>query len=207
MADASLHQIEAIKDHAPIKRLSCLEAMRERRGEVVCFTPALLITHGGLQLDPAQDFIARTSAPSDLQPFCVELPPKAPGFFSGLPISTLNGKVIDWNRRLYAVPTSVASLCLQFLGGIGISGPNNYFASSVAYTLDIPDPLALDPYTKIPVHIFGVLCVGKITYLAPAGLAPPYVDVISVQDRYNVELGLTVNETLAEQFRDLRGDT
>lgn len=207
MADSSLHQAEVIKDHAPIPRLSCLEALKERRGDVKCFTPALLITHGGLHIDPAQDFIARAPASADKQPFCVELPPSAPPFFAGLPTTVLDGKAIDWSRRLYAIDSSRADLCFRFLGGIGISGPDNYFASSVAYELNIPDPLSINPHNLIPVHIFGVLSNNRITYLAPAGYNAPTVRTIAAADRFKAEFGLAVDEDLGTEFRKLRGDT
>ena len=127
--------------------------------------------------------------------------------FRSLPVTVLDGKPVDWNRRLYAISTERANLCFRFLSGIGITGPNDYFASSVEYQLDIPDPLAINPQHVIPVHIFGVLVNNVITYLAPAGYNPPTVSTIYANNRLNANLGLKVDEDLDQEFKKLRGDT
>jgi hypothetical protein len=172
----SVKELGSLNDSAPVA-VSCLGEMRERRGDIVCFTPALLVTHGHMPVDPAVEFASRFSAPADKQPFCVELPVSRAPFFSGLGVSVIAGKTIDWDRRLYAISADRAHECLSFLAGIGMRG-EEFFASSVAYQIDIPDPTArliTADNAKIPVHIFGVLRDNTITFLAPNGYAPPYV--------------------------------
>jgi hypothetical protein len=181
----TVDQAETVKDPASIKRQSCAETLKERRGEVVCFTPALLVTHGKMPLDPVREFASRFEAPEDQQPFCFEVKAPHPPFFQGLGVSVLNNDTIDWDRRLYAITADRAKACLDFLGGIGLHG-QDFFASSVAYTLDIPDPtnifvggLAVD---TIRVHIFGVMANQLITYLAPQLSAPPKVATVNAGD-------------------------
>jgi hypothetical protein len=174
----TVKEVGSLKDTAPIA-FSCLGEMRERRGDIVCFTPALLVTHGRLPVDPAVEFAARASAAADKQPFCVELPFSRAPFFSGLGSSVIDGKQIDWDRRLYGIATERAKECFDFLGGIGVSDGVG-FASSVAYQIDVPDPtsrLITATTAKIPVTIFGVLRDNMITYLAPNGYDPPYVSI------------------------------
>lgn len=202
-----IRQADTVSDYAPLRRLSCIEALRERRGEVKCFTPALLVTHGFLPLDPAQDFIARFPDTADKQPFCIELYPPNPPFFSGLPSSVINGKVIDWNRRLYAISADRADTCFNFLSGIGISGTNGFFASSVMYELDIPDPLAISGvYSTIPVHIFGVFSNNQITYLAPNIGQPPAVRTINADDRFELSMGFKVDDDVGVKFKQYKGE-
>lgn len=201
----TVDQAESVKDPASIKRQSCAETLKERRGEVICFTPALLVTHGKMPLDPVREFASRFSAPADHQPFCFEVKEPHPPFFRGLGVSTLNGDTVNWDRRLYAITATRAAACLDFLGGIGLHGPD-FFASSVAYTLDIPDPtnilvggLAVD---TIHVHIFGVMVNEFITYLAPQINAPPIVVTTHKSTTNLNSAGFKVNE-LTQQAEKL----
>lgn len=180
MTPAGLTQVETITEKTPTRRLSCLEAMRERSGEVTCFTPALLITVGRFPVDPINEFVARFNVPESGRPFCVETPEPLFPFFSGLGTTVFAGSVVNWDRRLYAVPNTHAKECLNFLGGIGIVG-NEYAASSVMYEIQIPDPTMPQFETGrhfIPVTIFGVLCENKITYLEPNKFLPPFLKTI-----------------------------
>jgi hypothetical protein len=193
----TVDQAEIVKDHAAIKRQSCAETLRERRGAVVCFTPALLVTHGKMPLDPVREFASRFEAPADQQPFCFEVKEPHPPFFNGLGVSVLNGDTIDWDRRLYAITASRAAACLDFLGGIGLHG-QDFFASSVAYELDVPDPtnilvggLAVD---TIRVHIFGVMINQFITYLAPQLHAPPKAATVNAADTNLSNSGFKLND-------------
>jgi hypothetical protein len=200
----SIKQVDAVTDQAPVRRLSCIEALRERRGDVVCFTPAILVTRGRMPSDPAQEFIARFSAPADKQPFCVELPPGPNRFFRGLGMSTIDNKLVDWDRRLYAIAAARADLCFSFLGGIGIHA-GDFYASSVAYQIDIPDPTSpiVGAGTSIPVHVFGVLIADKIAYLAPDGNSAPYLTVVDAAEQIT---GFKKNPVTFEELKRLRGE-
>jgi hypothetical protein len=179
--------------------------MRERRGEVVCFTPALLVTAGRMPFDPAQEFIARFNVGADSQPFCVELSPAHHPFFSGLGVSVLDGKQIDWDRRLYAAPIAIAESCFNFIGGIGIHG-DDFYASAVTYELTMPDPTAslIGSGAQIPLHVFGVLIRERITYLAPAGHNPPYVTTVPAAEHIP---GFKISPVTEHDLKRLRGDT
>lgn len=204
MSDINLQSADSIQHHAPIRQLSCLEALRDRRGDVRCFTPALLITHAYLPVDPAQDFIARFPASATLQPFCVELPPNAPPFFSGLPDTVLNGRLVNWNRRLYAIPAERSKECFDFLSGIGAYSSSGFFASSVMYDIAIPDPLSLAAVkTTIDVTVFGVFLDNKITYLAPRFNLPPVVNVVQAENRFKTNLGFKIDDDIGPQFGQL----
>jgi hypothetical protein len=202
MADLDFQRVDGVAQPERLKQLSCLEALRERRGDVRCFTPALLITHAYLPVDPAQDFAARFPAAKALQPFCVELPANAPPFFSGLPATVLNGQLIDWNRRLYAIAAERAKDCFDFLAGIGVSGNNEFFASSVMYEFKLPDPLSrLSIRDTIDLTGFGVFSSNKITYLAPRFNLPPIVRTIPAEKRLDAALGFNVDEIIESDFK------
>jgi hypothetical protein len=200
----SLKQVDAVTEHAPVRRLSCIEAMRERRGDVVCFTPAILVTHGRMPHDPAQEFAARFGGPDDKLPFCIDLPRDHRPFFSGLGISIIDGRQIDWDRRLYAIPADQAVLCFDFLGGIGVHGAD-FYASAVTYQLSIPDPTEpiVGAGIVIPLHIFGVLIRGRITYLAPNGFDTPYVSVVDAADHIP---GFKLNPVTEADVKRLKGE-
>lgn len=205
MSNLDLQRVENINSQTQVKQLSCLEALKERRGDVRCFTPALLITHAYLPVDPAQDFIDRFPAAANLQPFCVELPENAPPFFSGIRPTVLNGRLVDWNRRIYAIAAERAKLCFDFLAGIGVSGGDSFFASSVMYEMKLPDPLSRSTIRDtIDLTAFGVFSNNQITYLSPQFNAPPRVRTIDAEDRFKVELGFNVDSVLGQQFKELK---
>lgn len=205
MSEPSLERVDSIKDSSPVRQLSCFEKLREQRGDVRCFTPALLMAFAYLPVDPAQDFARRFPAAAKLQPFCVELPANAPPFFSGIPPTMLDGRLIDWNRRLYAIAAERATDCFDFMAGIGVSGRNNFFASSVMYAATIPDPLSFSAVkTTLDVTIFGVFCADKITYLAPTFNLPPNVRTVPAERKAELGLNLKVDHDIAAQFKNLR---
>lgn len=205
MSNLDLQRVDSVTGQTPVKQLSCLDALKERRGDVRCFTPALLITHAHLPIDPAQDFIHRFPASASLQPFYVELPENAPPFFSGIRATVLNGVLVDWNRRLYAIAAERAKLCFDFLSGIGVSGSDGFFASSVLYEMKLPDPLSRAAIRdNIDLTAFGVFLNNQITYLAPQFNSPPCVRTIDAADRLNAELGFNVDDALGAQFKQLK---
>lgn len=202
----SVDQVETLKEHAPVKRLSCVEALRERRGEVVCFTPAILVTHGRMPIDPAREFASRFPDTDDKQPFCVEIPEPSAPFFTGLGKTITAGQLINWDRRLYAISADRAKLCFDFLGGIGLHG-EDFFASSVTYQLDIPDPTTLIQSDVIPVHIFGVLIGGHITYLAPRVAGSPVVSTIKAEPELLQAGKFHVNDTTTAALKMFRNES
>lgn len=180
MTLAGLVQADAVIEKTQARKLSCVEAMRERRGAVTCFTPALLITAGRLPVDPINEFVARFNVPADGRPFCVEVPEPLFPFFSGIGVTAFAGGIVNWDRRLYAVPNTHAKECLNFLSGIGVVG-EGHTASSVMYEINIPDPTMPQFETAqhfIPVTVFGVLRADKITYLEPNKFLPPFLKTI-----------------------------
>lgn len=207
MSNPSIERVDSISSQPAVRQLSCFERLKEQRGDVCCFTPALLVAFAHIPVDPAQDFIYRFPAPAKLQPFCVELPPSAPAFFSGIPYTVLNGRAVDWNRRLYAIAAERAKECFDFLAGIGVSGQNNFFASSVMYSAKIPDPLSTSAIrSTIDVTFFGVFSADKITYLAPSFNAPPAVKTIPADRRFETALNFTIDDMIGQQFKTLHED-
>lgn len=205
MSDLDLQRVESVENAAPVRQLSCAESLRARRGDVRCFTPALLVTHAKVPVDPAQDFIARFPAAAALQPFCVELPANAPPFFTGIPITVLNGRPIDWNRRLYAIAAERAKECFDFLSGVGVSDGNNFFASAVMYETKIPDPLSRNTIRDtLDVSIFGVFSDNKITYLAPRFNLPPCIHTINADARLGANLLFNVDAGIEPDFKELK---
>lgn len=207
MADSGekFEQVEAIRDFAPVARLACVDAIRERKGDVLCFNPGLLCTHGGLTIDPVREFAARFSAEDDAQPFCVALPPNSKPFFSGIGRSLFNGEVIDWDRRLYGIEKARAEACFNFLGGIGISG-DDFFASSVQHEIDIPDPTQpMFGNKPIHVYVFGLLYDSRISYIASDGFSTPYVTATDAAPHIAASSKFKITPFTEEQFNKLRG--
>lgn len=174
-AKLSVGQAEQIKDLEPVSRAVKLHELYERLGDVICFTPAILVVVGKLPADPVREFMARFPADDkDNKPFCLALPPSAPPFFNGLGTTELNGETIDWDRRLYGISRAGAEACFSFLGGIGVYG-EDYFASAAEHEIQLPDPLSLFVRKTIPVRVFGILRGKSIFYLAEHPTGPPYL--------------------------------
>lgn len=207
MADngEKFEQVESIRDFAPVARLACVDAIRERKGDVLCFNPGLLCTYGGLTLDPVREFATRFSSNDDAQPFCVALPENARPFFKGIGRSRFGHEVIDWDRRLYCIAKTRASACFDFLGGIGISG-EDFFASSVQHEIDIPDPTQ-PVFGNKPIHVcvFGVLVAATITYIESNGFSTPYVTATDAAPHIAASSNFKLTPFTEEQFNKLRG--
>jgi hypothetical protein len=207
MADSGekFEQVAAIRDFAPVARVACVDAIRERKGDVLCFNPGLLCTHGGLPIDPVREFATRFSSNEDAQPFCVALPPHARPFFHGIGISRFGSDVVDWDRRLYGIDKTRAAVCFDFLGGIGMSGAD-FFASSVQHQIDIPDPTSpLSGNKPIRVYAFGVLIADTITYIASNGFNVPCVATTPAAPHIAASSKFKITPFTEEQFNKLRG--
>lgn len=161
-------EIENITNADEIRPLSCAEALRNTGRELVLFTPALLMTHGGLDRDPVMEFDARYDIPGDdYRPFVVDLKRDHERFFDGLGLHALPGrtKPVNWDQRLYAINKEYAGDCFEFIGGIAWSDPKTgFFAEVMSFDMVIPDPTSKSGET-LDVKVFGVLSNRLIAYL------------------------------------------
>jgi hypothetical protein len=200
--DLQVIQADTINEIAPVAGIACLDELYERKGEVVCFTPGLLVTIGKFPLDPVREFAARFPAPKEQQPFCLALPPNAPPFFYDIGVSNIAGDIIDWDRRIYGISKDRAKVCFDFLGGIGVHG-EDHFASAAQHEIQLPDPLARFERKTIPLQVFGVFLRDKIHYLVEHPIIPPYVAVMSSSD-YIAGNKMMLNADSAEIARKLK---
>ncbi|NDC55228.1 MAG: hypothetical protein EBZ69_00070 [Alphaproteobacteria bacterium] len=172
----SFKQIDDIRDAEPILRRSLSDVLNAREKPLALFTPALLITHGGFDRDPAFEFNARFPAESpDLKPFYTELQREEEFFFRGLGRVALPGfaKPVAWDKRLYCIDASRAEECFSFIGGIAFSNPKTgMFASVFSYDTSIPDPTSFSRQW-LQVKIFGVVSNSFVVFLEERGMKPP----------------------------------
>lgn len=165
---ATFTEIENITNADEIRQLSCAEALRSTGRDLVLFTPALLLTHGGLDRDPVMEFDARYNLPGDqYRPFVVDLKRDHERFFDGLGLHPLPGRTqpVNWDRRLYAIDKEYAGDCFEFIGGMCWSDPKTgFFAEVMSYDLVIPDPTS-KLGELLTVKVFGVLANRLIAYL------------------------------------------
>jgi hypothetical protein len=200
--DLQVAQVDTLKERVSVAGITRLEELYERKGEVVCFTPGLLVTIGRFPFDPVREFATRFPAPKDKQPFCLALPPHAPAFFYDIGVSDIAGDRIDWNRRIYGITKERAKVCFDFLGGIGIHG-EDHFASAAQHEIQLPDPLSRFERKTIPIQVFGVLLRGEIYYLAEHLTAQPYVAVMSETDYRQGSISLNPDsDNIAKKLRE-----
>lgn len=163
----SFQEVTPVTNADPIRRLSCADVLRASGRSLRLFTPALLITHGGFDRDPVQEFDARYGLPADKRPCCIQLKNDNERFFDGLgtkPVNDLRYPV-NWDQRLYAIDAEFAEDCFGFLGGIAWSNPaTGLFASTMSYDLFVPDPTS-QTSALLSVKVFGVLGSGFAAYL------------------------------------------
>jgi hypothetical protein len=170
--------VDSVAGADDIAPLSCADALQSRHRKVALFTPALLITHGGFDRDPVIEFDARFPAERDLRPFCVDLRREHEFFFAGLGAVQLpnRSRLVNWDKRLYAIDAERKDECFEFIGGIAFSDPRRgFFAHTFAYDIQIPDPTS-KKYDILTVTIFGVLANTFIALLR-ARLNKPAVAV------------------------------
>lgn len=172
----SFKQADNIRDAEPILRRSLSDVISARKKPLALFTPALLITHGGFDRDPALEFNARFPAESpELKPFYTELQRDDEFFFHGLGGVALPGyaKPVFWDKRLYCIDASRAEECFAFIGGIAFSNPKTgLFASVFSYDTSIPDPTSR-AQQWLQVKIFGVVSNSFVVFLEERGTKPP----------------------------------
>jgi hypothetical protein len=162
----SFREIESVTNADAIRQLSCSEALRNTGRKLRLFTPALLVTHGGFDRDPVQEFDARYGLPEKYRPVCIQLKQDNERFFEGLGVHALPGRApVNWDQRLYAIDEQHHADCFDFIGGISFSDPRrNFFASVLSYDLLIPDPTSRR-MEFLQVRVFGVLANTFAAYL------------------------------------------
>ncbi len=164
---SSFEEVVHVTNADEIKPISCAEALRSRGVKYRLFTPALLITHGGFDRDPVQEFDALFNLPADHKPFMVQLQRDNEKFFDGLGVIPMPGRSrpVNWDQRLYAIEETYSEDCFAFLGGIAWSNPKTkLFASVMSYDVLVPDPT--DKKGEfLSVKVFGVLGNTFIAYL------------------------------------------
>ena len=163
----SFQEAAVITNADAIPQMSCSEALRQRNSPLRLFTPALLVTHGGFDRDPVQEFDSRCPLPWDQRPFCVQLRRDNERFFDGLGVKSIRDPRfrVNWDQRIYAIDEKNIEDCFGFLGGIAWSDPKTgVFASTMSYDLVIPDPTSRTGET-LTVKVFGVLSNKFVAYL------------------------------------------
>lgn len=174
--------VDVVSNADEIRQLSCSEALHNTGRKLRLFTPALLVTHGGFDRDPVQEFDARYGLPEQYRPFCIQLKKDNERFFDGLGVAALPGRPpVNWDKRLYAVDEEHYADCFDFLGGIAFSDPRRgFFASTLSYDLVIPDPTS-KRHEHLTVRVFAVLANTFVAYLQdrlpwrPAAVRVPLV--------------------------------
>lgn len=180
-----LFEVDSVKDAEDISAASCADILGQRENPVALFTPALLITHGGLDRDPVIEFNAFfPAASSDLKPFVVDLKKDHERFFEGLGSALLPGRKTPTNfdQRLYAIDARRSAECFEFLGGIAFSNPKtNFFAQTCAHNIKVPDPTS-KRHQLLSVTVFGVVANTFVALLQERFMQPAIalkVDMIS----------------------------
>lgn len=162
----TFQEVDVITSADEIRQLSCSEALRNTGRKLRLFTPALLVTHGGFDRDPVQEFDARYGLNDQHRPFFIQLKNDRERFFDGLGSVALPGRpAVNWDQRLYAVDEEHHADCFDFIGGIAFSDPRRgFFASVMSYDLLIPDPTSRQQ-EFLSVRVFGVLANTFVAYL------------------------------------------
>lgn len=162
----TFQEVDGISGADEIRQLSCSEALRNTGRKLRLFTPALLVTHGGFDRDPVQEFDARYGLTEQYRPFFIQLKNDHERFFDGLGVVSLPGRpAVNWDQRLYAVDEEHHADCFDFIGGIAFSDPRrNFFASVISYDMTIPDPTSRRQ-EYLTVRVFGVLANTFVAYL------------------------------------------
>lgn len=170
-----LLEIDPVTHAEDISPMSCADILGRREHPVALFTPALLLTHGGLDRDPVIEFNALCpTLDPDLKPFVVDLKKEQERFFEGVGSVTLPGRKTptDFDRRLYAIDARRADECFEFLGGIAFSNPKtNFFAQTCVHDVKIPDPTS-KKHQLLTVKVFGVVANSFVAMLQERLMQP-----------------------------------
>jgi len=176
-------KVDAVTGADPLARLSCADAFSQRDNPLVLFTPALLFTLGGFDRDPVVEFDARFPAESrDLRPFSVDLARDHERFFAGFGVMPPPGRqrIVNWDKRIYAIDQRRQEECFEFMGGIAYSNPKTqWFANSFLHAVTIPDPTSKTGQT-LEVHVVGVMSNRFVVYADEQINGPAVVRQVSV---------------------------
>lgn len=182
-------QVDAVTGADSVAPISCADAFSQRENPLVLFTPALLFTRGGFDRDPVIEFDARFPASSrDMRPFSVDLARDSERFFRGFGAMPAPGRprVVNWDKRIYAIDQRRQEECFEFLGGIAYSDPKKqWFANSFLHTVTIPDPTSKTGQI-LDVHVVGVISNKIVVYVEPQLNAPAVVRQISADKLHSL---------------------
>lgn len=198
MAPPDPIKIDTVKNGILPHRLSVSDVLRANDKEFVLFTPALLFTHGGFDRDPVVEFASYYSEVSSVRPACIDLQKDQEFFFRGLGVrpAPKTKTLVNWDKRLYAIPGKAAADCFSFLAGINWTQPaTGFFAHAFSYTVDMLDPTAHQP-TLLSVTVFGVAANEFVAFL-DAGKTPPTVRFIRTATPHGTlqQFGLSASRT------------
>jgi hypothetical protein len=175
-------KVDSITGADALAHLSCADAFNQRDNPLVLFTPALLFTRGGFDRDPVIEFDARfPAASSDMRPFAVDLARDHERFFSGFGIMPAPGRqrVVNWDKRIYAIDYRRQEECFEFLGGIAYSNPKaQWFANSFLHAVTIPDPTSKTGQV-LEIHVVGIMSNKFVVYVDEQPNAPAVVRQLS----------------------------
>lgn len=146
------------------------------------FTPALITVAGGFDRDIVSEFVKHHPGPTDdTDPFALDYPPVP--FFDGIgiyPHPPRDGELVDWNRRIYAIPRDRWFLCRDFILGVAFTNPNEkVYCRLAAYELNLIDPIKMQKagllveIPRFPVTVFAVSSTKRFSYLDPERNGPP----------------------------------
>ena len=161
---------------------------------VALFTPALIVKFGLFDRDPVVEFCRthQTNA-ADERIFSVD---SVKPFFQDIGTSELNGKTIDWDRRLYGVLGDYWNEVRDFMCALAIMDTRTGHYARVGYhVLTIVDPTALGTtrathsLPMLNIYVFCVASNSQFVWLSPAKdpprtqayprIDPPRLELIS----------------------------
>lgn len=131
------------------------------------FTPALLVTHGLWDRDPVAEFIQDNPGPgSYIKAIDFTLGPLFQGLGKkSIPVLHKRRKkeLVDWDRRLYMVPTEWLPLLQNWLEGcVMCSQPHKYYCRPFSFDLTVLDlpaiklkPVLPESVPSVPIRAFG----------------------------------------------------
>lgn len=158
-------------------------AFRYSPADHVLFTHALLFTHGGMVVDPVEEWGVKAEAVG-----AVNILRCARPLFRGLDLPGTDDPDI-WNRLLLAVTVEHWRALENCLAGITLLDPSRrYYARSFRHQVRMPDPFGVDP-APVLVYAVGLTSTEGLAYLESgvlpsARVAAPEAEVLREADAY-----------------------